>query len=52
MISFLGIQNGPSTLNNAPTAIRADQLAPGGVHLRYVNCPAAPFLDSRVQNPC
>jgi uncharacterized protein GlcG (DUF336 family) len=52
MISFLGIQNGPSTLNNAPTAIRADQLAPGGVHLRYDNCPAAPFLDSRVQNPC
>lgn len=52
LISFLGIQNGPQTLNNAPAAIRADQLAPGGVHLRYVNCPAAPFLDSRVQNPC
>ena len=52
MIAFLGVQNGPSTLNNAPTSIRADQLAPGGVHLRFVNCPAAPFLDSRVQNPC
>lgn len=52
MISFLGVQNGPSTLNNAPDAIRADQLAPGGVHLRYVNCPAAPFLNSTVQNPC
>ena len=52
MVAFLGVQNGPSTLNNAPVAIRADQLAPGGVHLRFVNCPAAPFLDSRVQNPC
>lgn len=52
LISFLGLQNGPPTLNNAPTAIRADQLAPGGVHLRYTNCPAAPFINSNVQNPC
>jgi len=52
LISFLGIQNGPSTLNNAPASIRADQLAPQGLNLRYVNCPADPFLDSRVQNPC
>jgi uncharacterized protein GlcG (DUF336 family) len=52
MIAFLGVQNGPTTLSNAPPAIRADQLAPGGIHLRFVNCPAAPFLDSRIQNPC
>ena len=52
MIAFLGIQNGPASLNNAPAGIRADQLSPGGVHLRFVNCPAAPFLDSRTQNPC
>jgi uncharacterized protein GlcG (DUF336 family) len=52
MIAFLGVQNGPSTLTNAPTPLRADQLMPGGVHLRFVNCPAAPFLNSRVQNPC
>jgi uncharacterized protein GlcG (DUF336 family) len=55
MVSFLGIQNGPTTINNAPVAIRADQLAPAagnGIHLRYVNCPAAPFLNSDVQNPC
>jgi uncharacterized protein GlcG (DUF336 family) len=52
MVAYLGIQNGPSTLNNAPTAIRNDQLAPEGIHLRYVNCPAAPFLNSDVQNPC
>jgi uncharacterized protein GlcG (DUF336 family) len=52
MIAYLGIQNGPGSLGNAPPAIRADQLAPGGVHLRFVNCPAAPFLNSTVQNPC
>jgi len=52
LVAFLGVQNGPSTLSNAPAAIRADQLTPGGVRLRFVNCPAAPFLDSRVQNPC
>ena len=23
-----------------------------GIVLRYVNCPAAPFLNSNVQNPC
>src|SRR6202030_3483448 len=54
MVSFLGLQNvGPSfTINNAPVNIRADQLAPGGVHLRYINCPQSPFLDSTLQNPC
>jgi uncharacterized protein GlcG (DUF336 family) len=54
MVSFLGLQNvGPSfTINNAPANIRADQLAPGGVHLRYINCPQSPFLDSTLQNPC
>jgi uncharacterized protein GlcG (DUF336 family) len=52
MIAFLGIQNGPSTLNQAPAAIRNDRLAPQGISLRYVNCPAAPFLTSDVQNPC
>ncbi|HZT89467.1 MAG TPA: heme-binding protein [Stellaceae bacterium] len=53
LVSFLGIQYGPSTLNNAPPAIRNDQLNPQGAgNLRYVNCPAAPFLNSDVQNPC
>ena len=41
MISFLGIQNGPQSLNNAPASIRADLFAPGGIHLRYVNCPGS-----------
>jgi uncharacterized protein GlcG (DUF336 family) len=52
LISFLGVQDGPATLNNAPTSIRADQLSAGGVRLRYVNCPPSPFLNSTVQNAC
>jgi uncharacterized protein GlcG (DUF336 family) len=52
LIPFLALQNGPATLNQAPAAIRDDQLAPGGVHLKYANCPASPFLNSSVQNPC
>ena len=58
LISFLGLQNfieptgGLTPLAHAPPAIRSDLLAPGGINLRYVNCPAAPFLNSTVQNPC
>lgn len=52
LVAYLGIQDGPTTLNNAPDAIRADQLAPGGVGLLYTNCPADPFLNSSVQNAC
>jgi uncharacterized protein GlcG (DUF336 family) len=57
MISFLGLQNfadsGVATpITHAAAAIRSDTLAPGGITLRYVNCPAAPFLNSSVQNPC
>ena len=42
------------SINNAPQAIRADQLSPGGfdVNLRYVICPQSPFLDSDVQEVC
>ncbi|MBV9552786.1 MAG: heme-binding protein [Alphaproteobacteria bacterium] len=59
MISFLGLQNfseptpGMTALNNAPAPIRDDNLNPQGMgHLRYVNCPANPFLNQNVQNPC
>jgi len=58
LISFLGVQNfvdtvaGLTPITNAPQSIRSDLLAPGGINLRYVNCPAAPFLNSSVQNPC
>jgi uncharacterized protein GlcG (DUF336 family) len=52
LVAFLGVQDGPATLNNAPAAIRADQLSAGGVHLRYIHCPPSPFLNSTVQNAC
>ncbi len=57
MIAFLGVHNAGvslGTINNAPPAIRADQISvPGyGVNLRYVQCPQTPFLDSSEQNVC
>jgi len=52
MVSYLGVQNAATAVGNAPAALRADQLTPGGVRLRFVNCPQAPFLNSSVQNPC
>jgi uncharacterized protein GlcG (DUF336 family) len=52
LVAFLGLEDGPVTLNNAPTAIRADTLTAGGVTLRYINCPPSPFLNSNVQNAC
>ncbi|MFA5940789.1 MAG: heme-binding protein [Sinimarinibacterium sp.] len=53
-IDQVGKELGANSINNAPTAIRADQLAPGGfdVNLRYVICPQSPFLDSDVQEVC
>jgi uncharacterized protein GlcG (DUF336 family) len=56
MIAFLGLANAgralAGTVGNAPQAMRADQLAPLGVRLRYVQCPQAPFIDSTEQNVC
>lgn len=57
MVSFLGLQDFTDTsagtpITHAPAAIRSDNLAPDGINLRYTNCPAAPFLNSTVQNPC
>lgn len=55
MISFLGVhQAGEAlgTINNAPANMRADQLTPSGVRLRYINCPQSPFLDSDKENVC
>jgi len=56
MVSFLGLHNAGVKLNgaigNAPAAMRADTLAPQGAHLRYVECPMAPFLDSNDANVC
>ncbi len=55
MISFLGVHNAGEILgsiNNAPTAIRADNLTPQGVRLRFIQCPQAPFIDSDEDNVC
>ncbi len=55
MISFLGLHEGGLTLgtiNNAPPAMRADQLIPRGARLRYVQCPYAPFNGSNETNVC
>ncbi len=55
MISFLGLHNAGEilgTINNAPPEIRADNLTPRGVRLRYVQCPQSPFLDSSEINVC
>jgi uncharacterized protein GlcG (DUF336 family) len=56
MVAFLGLANASKALGtgfgNAPPAMRADQLAPNGVRLRYAQCPQAPFNDSTEQNVC
>jgi uncharacterized protein GlcG (DUF336 family) len=56
MISFLGVHNAGlalgGALGNAPPDIRADQLKPQGQHLRYVQCPQTPFIDSDEQRVC
>jgi hypothetical protein len=55
MIAFLGVHEAAQVLGsigNAAATIRADTLAPQGTHLRYVNCPVAPFLASDEQNVC
>lgn len=55
MIAFLGVHNAGarlSTINNAPTSMRASQLEPKGATLRYVQCPQAPFNNSGAQNVC
>ena len=56
LIAFLGVDNAGKLLNtgvgNAPPSIRADNLAPRGTRLRYVNCPAAPFNNSTAEDVC
>jgi uncharacterized protein GlcG (DUF336 family) len=56
MIAFLGLHNAGQALGsgvgNAPQAVRADQLSPLGVRLRYAQCPQAPFNGSTEQNVC
>ncbi|MFZ1224804.1 MAG: heme-binding protein [Dokdonella sp.] len=55
MVSFLGVHNAGvilGTIGNAPPAMRADNLAPSGAHLRYIQCPQAPFINSTDSNVC
>jgi uncharacterized protein GlcG (DUF336 family) len=58
MIALLGLARasaalgGGNPIHNAPAAMRADQLAPFGVRLRYAQCPQAPFNGSGEQNVC
>jgi uncharacterized protein GlcG (DUF336 family) len=56
MIAFLAVDQAAARLgnaiNNAPAAIRSDQLEPRDVRLRFVQCPQAPYLDSDEQQPC
>ena len=55
MIAFLGLDRASralGTIRNAPRGLRADQLAPDNVNLRYVQCPFTPFLGSDRQNVC
>jgi uncharacterized protein GlcG (DUF336 family) len=60
MIAFLGTNNGGARgggIGNAPTSVRSDQLlvpvsGTGGVRLRYIGCPFAPFLDTNDTNVC
>ncbi|MAL94561.1 MAG: hypothetical protein CME40_05750 [Haliea sp.] len=56
MIAFLGVHEAGEALggaiNNAPPAIRADQLTPGGERLRYIQCPQTPFINSDAQHVC
>ena len=55
LVAFMGLYRASQTLgtvNEAPAAVRADQLSHGGVHLRFVECPQAPYLDSSDGDVC
>ncbi|MFK7856726.1 MAG: heme-binding protein [Granulosicoccus sp.] len=55
MIAFLGVHNAGLEVGgfgNAPMEMRADQLTPQGVRLRYIQCPQSPFIGSTEDNVC
>ncbi len=55
MIAFLGLHEAAQQLGsfgNAAAPMRADLLAPMGTSLRYINCPATPYISSDEQNVC
>ena len=55
MVAFLGLHEAGEvlgTINNAPKAMRADQLTPQGTRLRYVQCPQSPYINSSAAKVC
>jgi uncharacterized protein GlcG (DUF336 family) len=55
MIAFLGVHEAAlqgGSFGNATPNMRADTLVPQGTHLRFVNCPVTPYLNSDEQNVC
>ncbi|MFQ5547784.1 MAG: heme-binding protein [Woeseia sp.] len=55
MIAFLGVHEAALQVggfSNAARQIRADNLTPQGVRLRYINCPVTPYINSDEQNVC
>lgn len=61
MVALLGLARSQSALlaagnsnpvANAPASVRADQLEPQGIRLRYAQCPQTPFNNSSEQNVC
>ncbi len=55
MVAFLGVHEAAQQLgsfSNAAPQMRADTLAPMGTPLRYINCPATPYISSDEQNVC
>ncbi len=55
MIAFLGLHEAGlalGTIDNAPKAMRADNLTPQGVRLRYVQCPQSPYVDGTATRVC
>lgn len=56
MVAFLGLHDAGVALatgiGNAPQALRADNLSPRTVRLRYVQCPFKPLIASQARNVC
>ncbi len=56
MIAFLGLHDAGAALAgaiaNPPASMRIDRPDIQGQHLRYVQCPQAPFLDSKESHVC
>ena len=54
MVAFLGLARAGEVVNvnNAPLELRADNLEPQGIRLRYIQCPQAPFLNSTREGVC